>query len=62
MKIVASGVSVLMALAVAASTGCAFQQKKVEQSLANPAQINCATAQGDIRVLQQEKANVWPRA
>jgi hypothetical protein len=41
--------------------GCAMQQKKVEQQLANPAAINCATAQGDIRILQQEKANVVER-
>jgi hypothetical protein len=43
------------------SSGCAFQQKKVEQQLASPAQVNCATAQGDIRMLQQEKANVAQR-
>jgi hypothetical protein len=48
-------------LALALSAGCAFQQKKVEQQLAQPAPINCATAQGDLRVLQQEKANVAQR-
>ena len=49
----------LLALVVAA--GCALQQKKVEQGLAHPAQINCATAPGDIRVLQHEKADVVER-
>ena len=41
--------------------GCAFQQKKVEEQLAKPAPINCSTAQGDLRMLQQEKANVAQR-
>jgi hypothetical protein len=45
-------------LALVMSAGCAFQQEKVEQQLAQPAPINCATAAGDIRMLQQEKANV----
>lgn len=46
---------------VAVPTGCAFQQKKVEEQLAKPAAINCSTAQGDLRMLQQEKANVAQR-
>jgi hypothetical protein len=53
-KLIALGVLTL-------SAGCAFQQKKVEQQLANPVQISCATAHGDIRMLQQEKANVVQR-
>ena len=36
--------------------GCALQEKRVEQSLDQP--INCATSEGDIRVLQSEKAHV----
>ena len=48
-------------LALGASSGCAFQQKKVEKELADPAKINCATADGDIRLLRQEKANVAER-
>ena len=36
--------------------GCALQEKQVEQLLDQP--INCATSEGDIRVLQSEKAHV----
>ena len=36
--------------------GCAFQEKRVEQSLSQP--INCDIAEGDIRVLESEKAHV----
>jgi hypothetical protein len=36
--------------------GCALQEKQVEQSLDQP--INCVTSEGDIRVLQSEKAHV----
>jgi hypothetical protein len=42
-------------------SGCAFQQKKVEQELKGPQPVNCATAEGDLRVLQSEKANVAQR-
>jgi hypothetical protein len=38
--------------------GCAMHQKKVMHSLENPAPVNCATAEGDLRVLQSEKVNV----
>jgi len=38
-------------------TGCATDYKKVEENLNKPP-INCFTAEGDIRVLQSEKANV----
>jgi hypothetical protein len=38
-------------------TGCAQQLKQEEQS-AKTMPIHCGTAQGDIRVLQSEKANV----
>ena len=34
----------------------AFKAKKVEKEMKQP--INCATAEGDIRVLQHEKAHV----
>ena len=34
----------------------AFKAKKVEKGMKQP--INCATAEGDIRVLQNEKAHV----
>lgn len=36
--------------------GCAMEQQQVEQQLSNPGRINCRTAEGDIRVLQSEKA------
>jgi hypothetical protein len=36
--------------------GCAFQEKRVEQSMEQP--INCALAEGDIRVLESERAHV----
>ena len=38
------------------SAGCALQEKRVEQSLTQP--INCDIAEGDIRVLESEKAHV----
>ena len=41
--------------------GCAMSQKKVEHTLENPAPVNCATAEGDVRVLQGEKAHVAER-
>ena len=48
----------LIALAVIAMmmSACAMQYKKTEQEMKQP--INCATAEGDIRALQSEKANV----
>src|SRR5271166_7086601 len=49
---VASGLGIALCL-----TGCAAQFKSEEQS-AKTMPINCATAQGDLRVLQSEKANV----
>ena len=42
--------------AVALVAGCASQEKKRMESLNQP--INCATAEGDLRVLQSEKKNV----
>lgn len=45
------------------SGACAMEQKKVESQLASSASspVNCATADGDLRVLQSEKANVAER-
>ena len=43
-------------VALLSLTGCAIQEKRVEQSLTQP--INCATSEGDIRVLESEKAHV----
>ena len=44
-----------LAVALLAS-GCAMQEQQTMQGLKQP--INCATAEGDIRVLQSEKTNV----
>jgi hypothetical protein len=35
---------------------CAMQYKKTEQDMKQP--INCATAEGDLRALEEEKVNV----
>ena len=48
---------VLLGCVVMLLPACAvFQQKKVEKEMKQP--INCAHAEGDIRVLQSEKAHV----
>jgi hypothetical protein len=54
-------IALLAALSIGSASGCAMQQKKVEKELANPGAINCATADGDIRILRGEKANVAER-
>jgi hypothetical protein len=51
----------LAAILAALCLGCAMQQREVMHTLDHPAPVNCATAQGDLRVLQQEKANVAER-
>jgi hypothetical protein len=43
-------------LIVMLAAGCALQEQQTLQSLNQP--ISCRTAEGDIRVLQSEKANV----
>jgi hypothetical protein len=48
--------SAVLVLALA-SSGCAMQYKK-EEAAAASTPVNCATAQGDIRVLENEKAHV----
>jgi hypothetical protein len=50
------GISLLLVCAAALLTSCASSEKQVEQDLKRP--IHCATAEGDIRVLQHEKAHV----
>ncbi|MCK5662970.1 MAG: hypothetical protein KAI17_05760, partial [Thiotrichaceae bacterium] len=40
---------------------CAQKQKKVEQELGKHPAVNCATAEGDLRLLNHEKANVAER-
>ena len=54
-----SKTKVLMILAIGLlvlQCGCGGKYKKVEEGLGAP--INCATAEGDIRMLQHEKAHV----
>lgn len=46
----------IMTVALMMLTGCSFQEKRVEQSLNQP--VNCDVAEGDIRVLESEKAHV----
>ena len=50
------GLVVSLAAAISAP-GCAYQFKKEEEA-AKAMPVNCATAEGDIRVLESEKANV----
>lgn len=47
--------------ALATTSGCAMQQEQNLNALQSPARINCATADGDLRILQSEKANVAQR-
>ena len=56
-----ASVTTLVMFLVMFLVACAAKdQKKVEQEMKQP--INCATAQGDIRVLQHEKAHVAQEA
>jgi hypothetical protein len=52
----ASVTALVMFLAILLVACAAKDQKKVEAEMKQP--INCATARGDIRVLQHEKAHV----
>lgn len=55
-------VRVLVAfLVLSMSAACARNQKKVMTELKDPAAVDCSTAQGDLRLLQSEKANVAER-
>ena len=47
---------VLMVALVILVTGCSDKYKKAEKQMKQP--INCATAEGDIRLLMHEKAHV----
>jgi hypothetical protein len=50
---------IVSALAIAVVVvACAAQFQQQEQALQQPIKINCATAEGDIRMLQNEKAHV----
>ena len=50
-----SGRILVAILGILLVSGCAMHQKKVMHTLENPAPVNCATAEGDLRVLQGEK-------
>ena len=47
---------IMLIIAVTFTVGCSGKYEKVEKSLDDP--INCATAEGDIRMLRHEKAHV----
>ena len=53
--------SVLIVLLSLFVTGCAMKQKKVEEELGKHPAVNCATAEGDLRLLNHEKVNVAER-
>ena len=53
--------SVLIVLLSLFVTGCAMKQKKVEKELGKHPAVNCATAEGDLRLLNHEKVNVAER-
>jgi hypothetical protein len=49
---------IVAVLGILLVSGCAMQQKKTMHTLENPAPVNCATAEGDLRVLEGEKTHV----
>jgi hypothetical protein len=60
MRIVLVSALVLL-LVFGSSLGCAAQQKELEQEIKSAPPVDCRTAEGDIRVLEQEKAHVVQR-
>ena len=48
-------------ITVCISTSCAMQQKKVLKEVNEAGPVDCTTAQGDLRLLHHEKANVAER-
>ena len=48
-------------LVVGLSAGCAMRQKQELKELSEAGPVDCRTAQGDLRLLQHEKANVAER-
>ena len=51
----------LCTVALFVASGCAMKQKEVLKELEDPPSTNCETAEGDLRVLNSEKAHVWER-
>ncbi len=47
--------------ALLVASGCAMKQKATLAELENPPPIDCETAEGDVRVLEAEKAHVGER-
>jgi len=48
-------------LALGTASGCAMEQKQNLETLQDSGRVNCATADGDLRILQSEKAHVAQR-
>jgi hypothetical protein len=48
-------------LVVGLSAGCAMRQKKELKELGEAGPVDCSTANGDLRLLHHEKANVAER-
>lgn len=55
---IATAALLVSALVFGPAFGCAMQQKKVDKQVTSGAAVNCSTAEGDIRVLESEKAHV----
>ena len=53
--------SILVVLFSLLIIGCVQKQKKLEAELGKHPPVNCATAEGDLRMLNHEKANVGER-
>ncbi len=58
---ITTAMAALGLVALGSASGCAMQQEQNLNAIQNSGRINCATADGDIRVLQSEKANVAQR-
>ena len=58
MKRIATVGALVSAIVMAPALGCVMQQKKVDKEVTSGAPVNCSTAEGDIRVLQSEKAHI----
>ena len=53
--------SLALATLLGLPLGCAMQQKKVEKQVTSGAPVDCRTAEGDLRMLRNEKAHVAER-
>ncbi len=48
----------IIIVSVSVLSACAMRQKEVATSLENPGPANCATAERDLQILEDEKVNV----